>query len=82
MERVLVTLYVLNNQGVPAGAVLSGDFESYTLERNGMEGIAVFPDDGPPPSLGKAGGYRICARGSLGGFTFTDACSGLINAKK
>jgi hypothetical protein len=80
MERVLVTLYILNNSGAPAGAVLSGDIASYTQERDGVEGIATFPDNGDPVSVGKAGGYRICAAGQQVGFSFADICSDLIIA--
>lgn len=81
MEKVLVTLTILNNSGSPAGAVLSGDVASITAERNGEEGIAVFPDDGPPVTVGKAGGYRICASGQLSPFTFTQVCSAVFNAR-
>lgn len=80
MEKVLVELSIRDNRGVPAGAILSGDLASYTLERAGEEGIATFPDDGAPVSVGKAGGYRICANGTLNGFTFPEICTP-INAR-
>lgn len=77
MEKVLVTVYIMNNQGVPAGAVLSGDLSAYTEERNGVQGIATFDN----VRVGKPGGYTICATASLGGFTFMEACSNLFNVK-
>jgi hypothetical protein len=75
MEKVLITLTLVTNNGVPAGAVLSGDVASYSEERNGEEGVASFPDDGLPPSVGKPGGYRLCATGELAGYTFPTICS-------
>lgn len=80
MERVKVTLSIKTNFGVPAGAEISGDLESYTGERAGEEGIATFPDDGTSVIVGKAGGYRVCADGELSGFTFTQVCYA-INAR-
>ncbi|HEX6308064.1 MAG TPA: hypothetical protein VFZ69_07745 [Longimicrobiales bacterium] len=68
MERVLVTLYIFNNSGTPAGAVLTGTVSGYTSEIDGRVVI-----DGN--SIDKAGGYTICARGELTGFTFEEDCS-------
>ncbi|MGH7470528.1 MAG: hypothetical protein ACRENP_21495 [Longimicrobiales bacterium] len=79
MERVLVTLTIRGNNGEPAGAFLSGDLSSFTQEANGA--IAVFPDDGNPVVVGKAGGYRLCANASFGGFTFNEICSAVFNAR-
>jgi hypothetical protein len=76
MEKVRIELYIAGNQGTPAGAVLLGDIESYTQERSGVLGVATFPDEGADgTSVGKAGGYTICARGFLSGFAFTDICT-------
>jgi hypothetical protein len=77
MEKVLVTVYIFNNQGVPAGAVLSGDLSAYTEERDGVQGIATFDN----VIVGKPGGYTVCATGSLAGFTFAEACSNLFNVR-
>ena len=81
MEKVLVNLYLVTNNGEPAGAILSGDLTSYTQEHNGMWGIASFPDDGPIVTVGKPGGYRVCATGVLAGFTFPDVCSDRFHAR-
>ncbi|MGH7503065.1 MAG: hypothetical protein ACREL7_15165 [Longimicrobiales bacterium] len=76
MEKVSVELYLGGNQGVPAGAFLSGDVTSFTQERAGLLGIAQFPDGlAAAPSVNKPGGYTLCARGSLDGFTFTESCT-------
>lgn len=73
MEKVEITLSIRANQGIPAGAVLSGDIVSDTDE---SQGIAVFPDDGGQPvSVGKPGGYLLCANGAMLGFTFPEVCS-------
>lgn len=73
IERVKVTLSIKQNQGEPAGAEISGDFESYTDE---AAGIATFPDEGGQDiSVGKPGGYLLCANGVLSGFTFPEVCS-------
>ncbi len=77
MEKVLVTLSILNNHGVPAGAVLGGTLSTYTEELAGEQGIATFTD----VTVGKPGGYTICATASLAGFTFAQACSNLFNVK-
>jgi hypothetical protein len=75
VERVLVTLYVLNNSGLPAGAVLLGDdVTGYTTEDDGTVVI-----DGT--SINKTGGYTICARGELEGFTFEEACSPMFHIR-
>lgn len=74
MERVLVTLYIYNNSGAPAGAVLVGNASGYTGEGDGTVVI-----DGL--SIDKAGGYTICARGELTGFTFAEACSSLFHMR-
>lgn len=74
MERVLVTLYVANNSGVPAGAELVGDPTGYTVENDGTVTI-----DGV--TINKTGGYTICARGELNGFSFTEACSDLFHVR-
>jgi hypothetical protein len=72
IEKVVVTLSIRANQGVPAGAVLGGDTSSRTDE---ARGVATFPDEGAaPPSLGKPGGYLVCANASLTGYTFSEAC--------
>lgn len=73
MEKVVVTLSLRANQGEPAGAVITGDASSLTDEGRG---VATFPDSGAEaPSVGKPGGYLICANGSLEGFTFPEVCS-------
>jgi hypothetical protein len=74
IEKVLVTLSIRANQGDPAGAVISGDIASLTDEE---EGVALFPDEGASPSIGKPGGYRLCANAVLEGFTFPEICSTL-----
>jgi hypothetical protein len=80
MERALITLTIRGNNGEPAGADLTGDLTSYTLELNG--GIATFPDNGGAPVVvGKAGGYRLCATGSQAGFVFGEICSDVFNAR-
>ncbi len=79
MERVLITLTIRGNNGEPAGAFLSGDLASFTQELN--SGIAIFPDDGNAVVVGKAGGYRLCANASFGGFTFGEICSDVFNAR-
>ncbi|HEU5208627.1 MAG TPA: hypothetical protein VFU06_04380 [Longimicrobiales bacterium] len=75
MERVRVTLYVFGNSGVPAGAVLVGDPSGYTIENDGTVAIAGL-------TINKTGGYTICARGELSGFTFSEACSGLFHVRR
>jgi hypothetical protein len=77
IERVEVTLSIYNNRGVPAGAVLSGSTVELTEERDGLQGVATFTD----VSVGKPGGYIICAEGSFQEFTFERVCSTRINAK-
>lgn len=77
MEKVLVTLSIQNNQGVPAGAVLGGSLSAYTQELAGEQGIATFTD----VTVGKPGGYTICATAWLNGFTFAQDCSNLFNVK-
>lgn len=72
IEKVLVTLSISTNEGAPAGAVLAGDVASFTDED---EGVAVFPDDGAPLTIGKPGGYLLCANATLGGFTFPEVCT-------
>lgn len=74
MEKVKITLSVYNNQGVPAGAELSGTIEGYTSED---DGTVTFSE----AVLGKAGGYIICANGELSGFTFEQACSPLFHVR-
>jgi hypothetical protein len=74
MEKVKITLSVYNNQGVPAGAVLSGTTEGYTSEDDGTVTLSE-------AVLGKAGGYIICADGQLNGFTFAQVCSSLFTAR-
>ncbi len=71
MERALVELYILNNQGQPAGAELGGVTTAFTVEQLDKAGIATFTG----VSVGKPGGYRICARATLDGFTFADVCA-------
>lgn len=68
MERVLVTVYIAGNQGAPADAVLYGPNTGYTVEADGTVVI-----DGL--HINKTGGYTLCARGELAGFTFTEACT-------
>jgi hypothetical protein len=81
MELVLVELYFIGNNGLPAGADLTGDLSSYTVELTGSLGVATFPDQGATgPTLGKAGGYNVCARASIPGFTFADLCAA-VNVK-
>jgi hypothetical protein len=75
MEVVDVTLSLRRNNGVPAGAVLSGDKQSPTREQNGLQGIATFPDDGNLLIVGKPGGYLLCANGILDQFTFEEICA-------
>lgn len=75
IEQVLVRLYVENNQGFPAGAELSGQIESRTREEAGLEGVASFPDGGDPLTIGKAGGYILCAEAVLEGFDFPRVCT-------
>lgn len=74
MEKVVITLYVLNNSGAPAGAEVS-NAEATTAEANG---IATWPD----ASVNKPGGYIVCASGKLEGFTFQTICSDMFHAKK
>jgi hypothetical protein len=74
IEKVKVTLAVENNSGTPAGAVLSGDVEAFTSEE---DGIATFEN----ASVGKPGGYIICATAELGGFAFERVCTGLFQAQ-
>jgi hypothetical protein len=72
IEKVLVALSIRANQGVPAGAVLSGDTSAVTDEERG---IATFPDGGADaPSIGKPGGYLVCANATLTGYEFPEAC--------
>jgi hypothetical protein len=76
MEKVRIELFLAGNQGTPAGAVLAGDVESFTQERAGLLGVAVFPDEGEEgTSVGKPGGYTACARAVFNGFTFNDICT-------
>jgi hypothetical protein len=72
IEKVLVTLSISTNEGTPAGAELAGDFASLTDEQ---EGVATFPDDGTALSIGKPGGYLLCANATLAGFTFPEVCT-------
>ena len=75
VERVLVTLTIENNQGLPAGADLVGDRSAYTVELPGAEGVATLPGPGGILSVGKAGGYILCAEASLEGFAFERVCT-------
>lgn len=75
MERVAVRLYVERNRGVPAGAVLIGETSGYTRESDGtvtLDGLTI-----PKP-----GGYIICARGELDGFSFAETCSSRFHVRK
>lgn len=74
IERVQVTLYLKRNKGVPAGAVLVGNTKGYTLEADGTVTI-----DGV--TIAKPGGYVVCARGELSGFTFAETCSQLFHIR-
>ena len=73
IEKVRVILEVAGNQGAPAGAFVS-DNEALTRE---ADGIAVFDK----AAVNKPGGYTICARGELDGFTFEPVCSTMFHAR-
>jgi len=75
IERVHVTVYILNNRGEPAGAVLVGNPSAFTNESTGTAVI-----DGL--SIKKTGGYTLCARAELDGFSFQIACSQLFHVRK
>lgn len=77
MEKVVISVYLIGNYGIPAGAELSGDLTAITQERDGLQGIATLDN----VLVGKPGGYTLCATGSLAGFTFAEACSDLFNVK-
>ncbi|MGD8279404.1 MAG: hypothetical protein PVH00_15305, partial [Gemmatimonadota bacterium] len=78
MEKVPVTLSILNNNGVPAGAVLRGTLTEATKELAPDQGVATFTD----VTVSKPGGYTICATATtVAGFTFTVACSNVFNVK-
>ncbi len=70
---VQVTVSVDKNKGVPAGAIVSG---TITVATN-ASGDAIFTN----VFVGKAGGYRLDANGSLGGVHTNDATSSLFNVK-
>lgn len=82
MERVPVEIYVAGNQGTPAGAVVMPDpLDEDPDDGDGTWGYTV--EDGGTVtltgSLGKPGGYTICARlkptEEFPGFTFAEACT-------
>lgn len=74
-EKVSIRLTVYNNSGVPAGAVITmPDVAYFTSEEDGTVTISG-------ATIGKAGGYTICAEGTLNGFTFTAACSQLFHVR-
>lgn len=87
MELVEIQLYVMGNQGTPAGATFCEtestedcDDTAFTIEAlDGYGTLAEFTD----ATLWKAGGYRVCARAldSAGAvdFTFTEACSDMFH---
>jgi hypothetical protein len=74
VERVRVVLSVDNNSGAPAGAFLTGDTEAFTSEE---DGIATFES----VQVNKAGGYIVCATGTLAGFTFEPVCTEQFHAR-
>ncbi len=75
MERVRVNMYIEKNRGIPAGAVLIGNTSGYTNEIDGTVTI-----DGL--TIRKPGGYTICVRGELDGFTFQEVCSAKFHIRK
>ena len=75
MERVRVNVYIKKNRGIPAGAVLIGNTSGYTNEIDGTVTI----DD---LTIRKPGGYTICVRGELNGFTFQEVCSAKFHIRK
>ncbi|MDH3225130.1 MAG: hypothetical protein OEO23_15520, partial [Gemmatimonadota bacterium] len=78
IELVHVTLRLIGNEGLPAGASFCEpgvspcpDPEAYTLETlSGFDPVATFDT----VRIWKPGGYTICAQGSLNGFTFEETC--------
>ncbi|HSM59987.1 MAG TPA: hypothetical protein VK849_04280 [Longimicrobiales bacterium] len=89
MELVEIQLYVVGNQGTPAGASFCEteatedcDDTAFTIETlDGYGTLAEFTD----ATLWKAGGYQVCARAldSAGAtdFFFTEACSAMFHIK-
>jgi hypothetical protein len=74
--EVPVEIYVAGNSGEPADAIIGPEpLIRFTSE---ADGIVHFND----MFLGKPGGYTICVRANVPGFTFTEACTGLIYAKQ
>lgn len=74
--EIEVELYIAGNSGAPGGAEIGGgDLIRWTDEENGTVEFNSM-------SLGKAGGYTICARAvNVTGFTFNTPCTGLIYAR-
>lgn len=75
MERVFVRLYLTNNKGEPAGAILMGETSGYTSE---ADGTVVFDN----VSIPKTGGYILCAEATIDGFTFTQLCWDRFHVRK
>ena len=75
IERARVTVYIKQNKGVPAGAVLSGNPTGFTDEASGtvvIDGLRI----------AKPGGYTLCARAELDGFSFEVGCAPMFHVKK
>ena len=79
VELVSVSLHLTGNNGIPAGASfcdpeVDGPCPSptaLTIESlNGYNTVAVFDN----AQIWKPGGYTLCARGTLGGYTFEETC--------
>lgn len=84
IELVEVTLHLVGNQGIPAGASFcdpadEGPCESpsaLTRETvSGFDPVATFDGVlGDHARVWKPGGFTICARGTLAEFTFDEVC--------
>lgn len=80
MERVNVTLVLIGNNGLPAGASFcptdpeDPDCETAPVRKtvetlSGFDPVATFD-----VRILKPGGYTICATGEIGGFSFEEDC--------
>ena len=89
MERVEIQLYVLGNEGEPAGATFCDPTGSdlscaQALTKEALSGYGTSAEiDGA--TLWKAGGYTVCAKalpgGGAAGFTFQEVCAPMIHIK-
>ena len=68
-----ITVSIDNNQGVPAGAIITGGLTTVTTDASGNSTFDI--------TIGKPGGYLIAAGGSLTGITTASTLSAQLHIK-